>query len=58
MTEAGGPYTTITVEEYSRMAAVIRHLRKKVQKARQHLEKGETQPALQILAFEDEHELS
>jgi len=53
MTETG-PYTTITVEEYSRLSAVILHLRRKVQKARELLETGNTPAALEILKFEDD----
>lgn len=49
-----GPYTTITVAEYNRISAVLIHLRKKVQKARELLEAGATAEALQLLKFEDE----
>jgi hypothetical protein len=50
-----GPYTTITVDEFSRLAATINHLRRQVQKAREHLEKSEVKEALNILRFEDDH---
>ena len=49
-----GPYTTITVTEYNRLAAIVRHLRRQVQNARICLEQGNTQDALNILKFEDE----
>lgn len=53
MTEPG-PYTTITVDEYGRMKAVILHLRKRVQKARELLESGAAAEALNLLKFEED----
>lgn len=47
-----GPYTTISVEEYTHMANVILFLREKVQKAREHLEKNEVDLALELLRQE------
>lgn len=49
-----GPYTTIAVEEYNLLAATIRHLRRRVQSAREMLEKNDTAGALAILKFEDD----
>lgn len=56
MTDSTGPYTTITVSEYSKLSATINHLRKRIQKAREHLEKNQPKDALQILKFEDDHQ--
>ena len=47
-----GPYTTITVGEYGRLESTITVLRKRVQKARELLEQGHTQLALQVLKIE------
>lgn len=55
MTEPG-PYTTITVAEFSRLAATIRHLRHRIQKAREHLEKNEIKETLAILKFEGDQD--
>lgn len=49
-----GPYTTITVAEYNKMASVITALRWKVQKARELLEEDRKAEALNLLAKEDE----
>jgi hypothetical protein len=48
-------YTTLTVAEYNRIAATIRHLRRQLQNARQMLEIGSVEEALEILKFEDEN---
>lgn len=50
-----GPYTTITVAEFSRMTAIISHLRKRMQKVRELLENGDTKGALDIAKFEEDH---
>ncbi len=52
MTE--GPYTTIKVSDYSHITATLLHLRKRIQKARECLERDATDEALQILKFEDD----
>ncbi len=52
---APGPYTTITVDEFNRLAATVRHLRKRLQKVRELLEAGAVGEALQIVKFEDDH---
>lgn len=44
-----GPYTTITVDEYTHLANVVLALREKVQKARELLEKDEKGEALELL---------
>ncbi len=49
---AQGPYTTITVEEYNHMTATLRHLRKRLQKARELLEVGNVGEALNIVKHE------
>lgn len=45
-------YTTLTIDEYNNLAATIRHLRKRIQKARELLEVGNVGEALNILKFE------
>lgn len=52
MTDSG-PYTTITVEEFTRMATTIKHLRMRQQSARELLEKCEITEALNILRSEE-----
>ncbi len=47
-----GPYTTITVTEYTYMKTVMDNLRRRIQKARECLEKGAAGEALQVLKFE------
>ena len=46
-------YTTMTVKEYNHLRAVILVLREQVQRARQYLEKGEVDKALQLLKVEE-----
>lgn len=46
-------YTTLTVEEYANMSNALLALRKKIQWARQLLEKDRTQEALDLLKKED-----
>lgn len=52
---SSGPYTTITVEEFNRLAATVIHMRKRLQKVRELLETGNVVEALQIVKFEDDH---
>lgn len=47
-----GPYTTLTVKEYTHMANVILSLREQKQKARELLEEGRAQDALDVLKEE------
>ena len=49
-----GPYTTITVREYNRKEAIMRHLRRRLTTVRELLEKGDVADALAILKFEDD----
>lgn len=42
-------YTTLTVEEYQHMKEVLLSLRVKIQKSREHLEKGNAKEALDLL---------
>jgi hypothetical protein len=52
-----GPYTTLTVREYSRLVRVMTKLRAQVQKSRELLEKGRGGEALALLAADvDESE--
>lgn len=44
-----GPYTTITVEEYTHMSNVVLTLRDRIQKAREFLEKDDVDAALELL---------
>lgn len=53
MTEEG-PYTTLTVGEYNRMASVITQLRWTKQKARELLEQGRIDEAKILLAKTEE----
>ena len=50
--KASGPYTTITVSDYAHMQEVVLALRKKMQTAREFLEKGLTEAALSLLRKE------
>ena len=49
-----GPYTTITVAEYTHLSEVIGTLRRRIQEARQQLETGAADLALRILKTEDD----
>lgn len=49
MAEGEGPYTTIKVEEYNRMASVITQLRWTRQKARELLEQNRVDEAKKLL---------
>lgn len=53
-----GPYTTITVAEYAKITATHRHLRRQIQRAREFLEQGKNEEALNILKFEESAEHS
>ncbi len=48
-----GPYTTIPVVEYNRIAVTIQRLRGRLQRARELLEKGAADQALEILRSEE-----
>lgn len=49
-----GPYTTLTVDEYNHMKAVITKLRWQVQKAREFLEAEKAKEAKHLLARTEE----
>jgi hypothetical protein len=49
-----GPYTTITVDEYNRIAATIKVLRLRIQKAREALERKEPDMALLLLKIDSD----
>lgn len=55
MSETEGPFTTITVQSYNHLVATLNHLRKRIQTARECLEKGSTEEAIKILKFEEDH---
>ena len=48
----GGPYTTLTVDEYNHLQAVVLGLRKRQQTAREFLEQGMPDAALALLRQE------
>lgn len=54
MADSTEHYTTLTVAEYNKMAAVITHLRWKLQKAREFLEQGRNEEAKMLLAKTEE----
>ncbi len=47
-----GPYTTITVDEYTRLADTLTMLRRRLQTVRELLEKGSAGEALTMLRVE------
>lgn len=51
-----GPYTTITVDEYNRLAATIGILRRRIQRARELLESKCVEEALAELMSEADSE--
>ena len=51
-----GPYTTLTVAEYNKMASVITQLRGVKQKARELLELGKVEEAKDLLSRTEEEQ--
>ncbi len=54
--ENSGPYTTITVKEYTHMQEVLLGLRRKLQEVRQFLEQGDWDKALALVRSNEDQE--